>query len=624
MSARLTLFASTALVSVAIAGVAIAQSGPFDAPPPSGTAPAARPYTSAPAPAAYPAPAPSYSAPTSYAPPAQTYPAPTAAQNQPAANPTYNRPSGGAYYPPQTTGNGSIAYGGASAPTSARHAGPRVYTDPNYNPGSYTDHPSGATGQAGHMAGGQANPRYFENQYTRTQTPGGAARPAYNTSQQTEGPYSGGPYSGGPMAGGPYGGPQNRPQARPQTQPEKRSFWDRIGLGKLRLKTDGYLRAGNGYVLAEKADGSDNDRNELVVDGMARAEVSALTQGGLEYGVSLKLRGQRDRLREGFGGLAGDCPPGFADCAVALVGGTPRALKGHTGQLHNFGRNETDEQKFALEGAHIFLRSAYGDVTLGRDDGSAALFSTSAPSTLPLARASNARTDYTGLDMTKTRNDASGFAEKITYTSPRLLGDQIGFGVQFGASYAPKTEICGVDYCVNGNNFADPLSPLSPELEDAVELGLAIDRTFRSGVSVEGTLNYATASEASGIAAFDDLQSFGTGLNIGFGDFEFGTNFLSSNNGIADDGDYSAFDAGLTWKPAAWGVTLGYGQSKDDLSKTEGRSVVLGGSYDFNEAFTLGAGVQYSERDVPVVNGALVGERTDDALAIFVEGGFTF
>ena len=616
MSVRLTLFASTALVSVAIAGVAIAQSGPFDAPPPSGTAPAARPYTSAPAPITYPAPAPVYTAPTSYAPPAQTYPAPAAMQGRtPTTYTPDTRPAGGAYYPPRTGGN---------AP--ARNSGPQVYTDPNYNPGSYTDHPSGS---GRHMAGGLPDNRAYEDQYARTETLRGGARPAYNTSQQTEGPYSGGPMAGGsmssgPMSGGPYGGPQSRPQNRPQNHPAKRSFLDRIGLGKLRLKTDGYLRAGNGYVFAQKADGSDNDRNELVVDGMARAEVSALTQGGLEYGVSLKLRGQRDRLREGFGGLAGDCPPGFADCAAVLVAGTPRALKGHTGQLYNFGRNETDEQKLALEGAHIFLRSAYGDITLGRDDGSAALFSTSAPSTLPLARASNARTDYTGLDMTKTRNDASGFSDKITYTSPRLLGDQIGFGVQFGASYAPKTQICGVDYCVDGNNFADPLSPLAPNLEDAVELGLAIDRTFRSGLSVEGTLNYATASEASGLSVFDDLQSFGTGLNIGFGDFEFGTNFLSSNNGIADNGDYSAFDAGLTWKPADWGVTLGYGQSKDELSKTEGRSVVLGGSYDFNDKFTLGTGVQYSERDVPVVNGALVGERTDDALAIFVEGGFTF
>lgn len=598
MSSRLTFYASTAIVSIALAGVAIAQSGPFDSPPPAGTKPTARPYV-APAPAAQPYNAPSYSAPSyaqpapsataqSYSAPApapmQNYQAPAAPQTAPYAAPS----SGGAYYPPadpapySAQSGGAINYGGQAAPgASPQFSRGAAYTDPNYRPGSYAPNT-------------------------------GAPNNGYANTASSE-----------PMSGGPYGGaqnyPQSRPQARPQSQPQKRGFWN-----KLRLKTDGFLRIGDAYVTAENPDGSDNDRNELVVDGMVRGEVSTLTNSGLEYGVSLKLRGQRDRLREGFGGLAGDCPPGFADCANIVLAGTPRAVKGHTGQLYNFGDAQRAEQKFAVEGAHLFLRSPYGDVTLGRDDGSAALFSSAAPSTLPLARAANARTNYTGLDMTKTLNDASGFAEKITYTSPRLLGDQIGFGVQFGVSYAPKTEVCGVDYCVEGNDTNNALSPLTPEMEDAVEFGMAIDRTFGSGLSVEGTLNYAAASESTGFAAFDDLQSWGTGLNIGWGDFEFGTNYLLSNNGIADNGDYSAFDAGLTWKPAKWGVTLGYGQSEDELAKIEGRSVVLGGSYDWSDAFTLGTGIQYSERDVPVQNGILVGERTDDALAIFVEGGFEF
>ena len=71
-------------------------------------------------------------------------------------------------------------------------------------------------------------------------------------------------------------------------------------------------------------------------------------------------------------------------------------------------------------------------------------------------------------------------------------------------------------------------------------------------------------------------------------------------------------------------MTLGYGQAKDELAKTEGRSVVLGGSYDFNKAFTLGTGVQYSQRDVPFANGVLVDERSEDAVALFIEGGFKF
>ena len=46
-------------------------------------------------------------------------------------------------------------------------------------------------------------------------------------------------------------------------------------------------------------------------------------------------------------------------------------------------------------------------------------------------------------------------------------------------------------------------------------------------------------------------------------------------------------------------------------------------TYEF-ERFTLGAGVQYIERDVPVVSDLVVGEETERATALFVEGGFTF
>ena len=95
------------------------------------------------------------------------------------------------------------------------------------------------------------------------------------------------------------------------------------------------------------------------------------------------------------------------------------------------------------------------------------------------------------------------------------------------------------------------------------EVGLALDRTFANGLGVELTGTYAAGSEDSGLARLDDLDSYGAGLEFTYADWTLGGSFLQSNNGL-QDGDYTAFDAGLTWKPGALGFTLGYGHAEDD------------------------------------------------------------
>jgi len=81
----------------------------------------------------------------------------------------------------------------------------------------------------------------------------------------------------------------------------------------------------------------------------------------------IETRAQYDRYRKGFGGRVGDCPPGVTGCAFTLVDGTPTALRGHTSQFYTAGIGEIEDLEIAVEGAYVFLRSAYGDVTLGRE-----------------------------------------------------------------------------------------------------------------------------------------------------------------------------------------------------------------------------------------------------------------
>ena len=409
---------------------------------------------------------------------------------------------------------------------------------------------------------------------------------------------------------------QNRAGGQGPLAPQRPRGWaDRLGLRNLSTLFTGGLRGG-----AAARDGADGGWEEAFIgDADAELEVSAITDGGLEYGVNLQGRAQYDPDRRGFTRRLPDCPPTLAGCPSVLVNGVPVALRGHTSQFYTAGPDVADEVQVALESAHLFLRSAYGDVTVGRDDGAAYLFSLGAPSLLNVG-ASNSPVDYTGLDAVKTVNDASGFAEKITYTSPRLLGDRIGAGVQVGLSYAPDPYACGVDYCVDRSDITNVLTP---DLKDVMEAGVAVDRTFAGGLSVEGTVTYARASERSGLAAFDDLSSVGAGVEVSLSDFTLGGSWLHSNQGLAA-GDYEAWDIGLTWQRGKLGATLGYGHATDDLVRLSSDQITAGVSYDVSERFRLGAGVQHADRDtVRDVAGVAV-SGNEKATALFIEGGFTF
>lgn len=431
-------------------------------------------------------------------------------------------------------------------------------------------------------------------------------------------------YNGASPAYGNYGPQSSVPQRTMPNSgalptPAKRSWKDRLGLRNLATTFSGYIKGGAAGTDRNTAT-EDGWREDFVGDAALRGEVSAISPGGVEYGIGGEVRAQYDKYRRGFGGRVGDCPPDVAGCASTNLNGIATALRGHTSQFYASGPSDAKAFEYALEGAYVFLRSAYGDVTIGRDDGAAYLFSLGAP-TLLAVNASNSSVDYTGLDSVKTVNDASGFSEKIAYVSPRLLGDRIGVGVQIGASYALNARACGVDYCVRSNG-KDATGTLAPDLENIIEAGIALDRKFANGFEVEATATYATANDESGFAEFKDLKSFGLGLDLGYHDWKLGGSFLQSNNGL-QNGDYTAYDVGLTWKPNNFGISASYGHARDKNVDLTSDQAVVGVSYDFDK-FRLGTGVQYIERTVPRNTGGIISDQDEKAMALFVEGGFTF
>ena len=548
-----------------------------------------------------------------------------ATQSVPSANYTYQPPAPASNY----SASSGLAGNYGSVPRSSVNNPPSSVD----NPADYTLHqvpPYYAPGQV--PRGPQYDPQY--EQWVQSNNPTaydyGYARPGETPPQGQpqggSGPYGEAPASGpfskpypgeAPYPEGPYGYDQPNPYGSSPYDPQpRRSFLSRIGLGGVAALVRGAVRAGIG------ARESNGDWEEVFIgDADIDIELSTVTRSGLEWGVHGQARVQYDEGRKGFVRRLPDCPPTLAGCASITVPGSilPASVRGHTSQFYTSGPDVAENEQFALESAHIFLRSAYGDLTVGRDDGAAYLFSLGAPSLLNIG-ASNSPVDYTGLDSVKTVNDASGFSEKITYTSPRLLGDQVGIGIQFGLSYAMDASACGVDYCVDLNDIPDVVAP---DIQDIFEAGLALDRTFAPGVSVEATATYAMGQEQSGLMGLDDLQAYNAGLEFKFHDFTLGGSWLKSNQGLSN-GDYDAYDVGVTWQPSRLGFTLGYGHAEDELVGLESDQVAGGISWDVNERARISLGAQYADRESLRDVGGVAQTGSENATSVFIEGGFRF
>ena len=549
----------------------VAPAAPTDAP-----APAYAPVSSAPAPLTAPPPAPA-STPPAASPfaPSQGLPAYAAASPQPTfavAAPFPQQPS-----------FGQPARAPSPAPVPAESRG--YYPEGHY---------PGRLDKGASLHGGLRGPVQL------AQVSGGSSLP--------------------PGVSPPAGGTTVPPTASDPRPNRPRSWSERLGLGNISTKVFGHAKGG---LAARDQDLPLTDEGweaDGILDGYLAAEVSAITQGGLEYGVALGLRGAYDGDGPLFGGQVGGCPLGAVCPGQVTLGTQDFALRGHTSQLFTGLDAYDHESRLALETAHLFLRTGYGDITVGREVGAAELFSLGAPTVLELGL-SNGRADYTSLSVAKSTNDPTAFAEKIAYTSPRLGGDRIGVGLQVGASYTPDVDACGAYTCFRRNGSEKAAGSIGPVLEDAWEFGAAFDRTV-GDLKAEITATYATARQKESLAAFDDLTSWGLGAEVEWRDFTLGGGYLSSNNGLAD-GDYTSWDIGLAWRSGDWGASAAYAFAEDENVDVTSDEFTLGLSRSFGD-FHVGTGVQYIEREAPYLVGGVATLEEESATAVFVETGWSF
>ena len=357
---------------------------------------------------------------------------------------------------------------------------------------------------------------------------------------------------------------------------------------------------------------------DWVADTYLGVDADYITEHGLLFSFNLELRAQKDHGRLGFGGRAGTCPPGAEDCASGFYAGHLRSVAGYTGGFFGAAPREHSKYRGSLESAYVFMQTPYGSFSAGREKGAAQKFSTYIPSMFVLTKAADAPTDYTGLAGVKVKNDTSGFAEKFSYISPRLLG------LQWGISYTPRVQVCGVDFCIRSSSPLSYQTPLTPGLKNIVETGLSFDHTLQNGLRIELMMNYAHGKKNLPVKGFHDFTAAGAGASLQYKGFTLGASFLDSNNGWSRSGKYQAYDFGLAYERGKWGVSFEYGGSSDSLAHIDTKAAQAGISFRFLDRFSLGGGIQHLFRNEPKITPEGRRGKDKEATVVFIEGGFDF
>ena len=356
------------------------------------------------------------------------------------------------------------------------------------------------------------------------------------------------------------------------------------------------------------------NRSNTYGRALVSLDVNTISNGGIEYGSIIEVVVDKRPVVDFKQETTPSCINLGVDCLNenSLTG----LNNGHESQFYYNRNDKNNKLQTSLETASFYLSSPYGEFFIGADMGAAHLFSISSID-LYDPRASSIAIDYTGLNSIRTTNNVTGKAKKIIYTSPRLLGDSIGAGFEFGVSYAPNSIACGIEYCEKKTRDSS-VKRDSPDLKDIIELGVAIDRNFKNRVMFEAAMSYAYANNINMASSFDNLKTWNISSQITYNNFTFNSSYLRSNNGLKG-GNYRARHGGALWENGRLGVSLSSGSSLDENINRKTSHSSVGISYKFND-YILSTGLQRAKRRQLTFNGP----HTNKSIKLFIQGGYKF
>lgn len=371
----------------------------------------------------------------------------------------------------------------------------------------------------------------------------------------------------------------------------------------------------NGFALIG-IDSLPNLKNKSNIYGRALVslDVNTISNSGIEYGSIIEVVADKRPIVDSKQEPIPFCINSGVDCLNenSLTG----LNNGHESQFYYNRNNLNNKLQTSLETASFYLSSPYGDFFIGADMGAAHLFSISSID-LYDSTASSVAIDYTGLNSIRTKNNVTGKAKKIIYTSPRLLGDSIGAGLEFGVSYAPNSIACGIEYCEKKIRDSS-VTRDRPDLKDIIEMGVAIDRNFKNKVIFEAAMSYAFANNINMTSSFDNLKTWNISSQITYNNFTFNSSYLRSNNSLKG-GNYKARHGVALWENGRIGVSLSSGASLDENINRKTSHSSVGVSYKFDD-YILSTGLQRAKRRQLIFNEPDINK----SIKLFIQGGYKF
>lgn len=328
----------------------------------------------------------------------------------------------------------------------------------------------------------------------------------------------------------------------------------------------------------------ENDEGPETKNALGEVSVSAgaeyLMQNGVEISGRLTFRAQTDHpARPGFAGAVVNCPPENAGC-ISLNNG---AVRGAFSRLSTLGTGDETGSMGSLEAAFLAIDGGWGEVVIGRDQGIGQRFYEGGPTVFGLARSTDPILDPFGISLSRTKNDISSTAEKISYVTPRILG------VRVGASYTPDASVRRLDL----NTGYRRAGVEEPELGEAFEIGLQGYRHLREAdLRVRGALTWSNAQVDNPL--YEDVDTVSAGLDIERrDDFRVGVSYLQSGNGGL--GDYESLAAGASYWMGDWELTVAGDISSDDTINLEGSTATIGASRDLSDNVAISLGYRRGE-----------------------------
>ena len=309
-----------------------------------------------------------------------------------------------------------------------------------------------------------------------------------------------------------------------------------------------------------------------------RATAEKTLENSAEIGLRFEIKAQQDNpARAGF---TGNIDP-FAQAPL----GSFEPVRGAYSGLTRFGPVEDVGLSGSIETAQVYVDGGYGQLSAGLGRGVAARFHEGSPDIFTHARVSSPKLDSAGFNIVRTENDLTGPAAKITYQTPRILG------LRAGISYTPEANAAGVD--------RDPRrsvpGSITPQLERITEGSIQFSRRLRSqDLRIRASASYAIGqvNGMSNVVEFDDVTVWTLGAEFEFETLSFGAEYLTSNNGLRRDGDYSAWSAGVTKDAFGWTWGARYGESEDENIQSEAQNWSIGGATKVSQSVKLAAGYQ--------------------------------